>query len=267
MNTLETALLSALPHVVSRRILRYREMRRLGTRLKPAMQTAFVSSRYAAVKKARLDLLPSGTLQDLHCVVDVGANEGKWSEALLRQAPVKQLVAIEPNPVIFAGLQKRLARFSNVRCLKLAVGAAKGTLPFHNTQSSLCSSFLRPREEMRQFYGEAIEPRQKIQVPVERLDNVLTDFARISLLKIDVQGYERQVLQGASEVLRRTNRILIEANFVSHYQDDILFPELHRLLTGAGFALANLSPPFQKENLALWADALYHARKTPACVS
>ena len=110
---------------------------------------------------------------------------------------------------------------------------------------------------MRDLYGDAMQVKNIIRVPVKRLDDILTDFAEISLVKIDVQGYEREVLQGATASLYKTIWLLIEVNFVTHYEQHILFAEVNARLVAQGFALAGLSAPFRKGGRVLWADALY----------
>jgi hypothetical protein len=52
-------------------------------------------------------------------------------------------------------------------------------------------------------------------------------------------------------------KILIEANFRSHYEGNILFPEVHARLAASGFVLTGLSPPGILEEIALWCDCLY----------
>ena len=256
MNSVAEAIaIGLLPHVVAKRFLRWRELRLAGSPY--ALRTALRSTCYADYKTAHLDLLPQGTLRTLRTVVDVGANVGDWSQALLVCAPVGQLVALEPNPAVFKTLAARLRVFPNARCLNVAAGACKTTLPLHSTAGSQCSSLLTPKSEMVSVYGNAMEVTEKVEVPVEQLDDLLEEFAEVSLLKIDVQGYEREVLKGATATLNKTNWLLVEANFVAHYEQDILFPELNSRLAAQGFALAALSAPFLKHGRVLWADALF----------
>ena len=190
-------------------------------------------------------------------MVDVGANVGDWSHALLASAHVGQHVALEPNPAVFKTLEARPEAFPHARCLNVAAGASNTSLPLHSTLGSQCSSLLSPKSEMRDLYGDAMQVTNMVQVPVERLDDILRDFAEIFLMKIDVQGYEREVLQGATASLSKTKWLLIEVNFVAHYEQDILFAELNARLTAQGFGLAGLSAPFRKDSRVLWADALY----------
>ena len=141
--------------------------------------------------------------------------------------------------------------------MNLAASSQPGELPFHVTTGSQCASLLKPSDEMTQLYGSSFAEEKTITVKVETLDAMLAECAAISLLKIDVQGYEREALAGAKSVLAKTRCVLIEANYVSHYENDIRFAELDVLMVSHGFALANLSRPFIKQGRALWADALY----------
>ena len=253
-------LVDLLPHILAKRWQRWREVKDVGA-ARP-LRTAISPSRYVEFKRSQLHLLPPGFLGELRVVVDVGANVGDWSCALLRSTKLDTLIAIEPNPVVVGMLRARLAWAPQARVVNVAVGAEKGTLPFHATVGTVCGSLLVPRKRMERLYGDTMRVQRVIEVPVRRLDDVLADVAEVSLLKIDVQGSERAVLAGASATLRRTRMLLIEANFVSHYKGDILFSELHPLLERQGFALANLSPPFRIRGQVLWADALY-CRMTP----
>ena len=54
--------------------------------------------------------------------------------------------------------------------------------------------------------------------------------------------------------------MLLEVNYVSHYQGDLRFHALDGLMTDLGFGLSSLSPPFRSENFAMWGDALYLRR-------
>ena len=100
-------------------------------------------------------------------------------------------------------------------------------------------------------------------VQVLPLDDLLPSDRHVDLLKIDVQGVEREVLGGARKTLRNTSAVLMEVNFRSHYEGDDTFGPLHSLMTDAGFQLWSISPPYRgPSGEALWADALFvHAEE------
>lgn len=249
-----------LPHFLAKRIDRVREFQRVGLNRSRALELAMSVHKWSSYIEARINLLPSHFQRDCHTIVDVGANVGNWSSAILTTFNFESLIALEPNPAVFDALCKKLRVFKHAKCVKCGVSSQRGELPFYITSGSQCASVLKPNQAMSNIYGSDFDTTKTITVPVDTLDHLLAEITEISLLKIDVQGFEREVLRGAGQTLHKTKLVLIEANFVSHYENDICFPELDALMNSFGFALSNLSPPFQKNEFALWADALYRKR-------
>lgn len=79
-------------------------------------------------------------------------------------------------------------------------------------------------------------------------------------MKVDVQGYELAVLRGASEVLARTSAVLLEINYVDHYEGATRFNDIYEVMWDAGFKLAAVSEP-EMRGVPLWADALFISRQ------
>jgi FkbM family methyltransferase len=143
----------------------------------------------------------------------------------------------EPNPEAFAALSQRLGA-PGMRLHPIGVGAERGELPLQVTDNSEFTSFLRPGREITAHYGaSAVTVSKQLRVRVEPLDCILLDRQPIDLLKIDVQGYERGVIKGAHDCLARTRAVLIEANFVRHYEGDDSLDSLIPLLRKHGFSL------------------------------
>lgn len=87
------------------------------------------------------------------------------------------------------------------------------------------------------------------------------DVEQIGLLKVDVQGYEQSVLRGATEVLRRTRAVLLEINYIDHYENATRFDDVYQLLRDADFELAAVSEPELRRS-PLCADALFVRRRS-----
>jgi FkbM family methyltransferase len=243
--------LGLLPHALVEGVRDRRMLERLGaaTTRPPAA---------ALVRSAHLDLLPPGALSSLRTVVDVGANVGAWTRAVLTVARPKRLIAVEPAPQARRLLLAATANHPEVQIVEIAVGAATGEATFRVTADSHNASLLVPRtDEMDAFYGGGYAVVEELRVPVAPLDDITAELDTVDLLKIDVQGAERDVLAGGPETLAKTRLLMIEANLRSHYEGDLLLPDLHALLVDAGFALAGLSPPRVENGVALWCDALY----------
>lgn len=133
-------------------------------------------------------------------VVDVGANIGFITVRAARTA--SRVIAIEPHPMRFRYLERNVALngLNNVTCLNCALGAAEGELVLYDVDPTLGP---RPLDV-------SVTPgRGKChRVPLRTLDSLVEEA---ELVKIDVEGYEAEVLLGASKLLARGPRLVIEA--------------------------------------------------------
>jgi len=120
------------------------------------------------------------------------------------------------------------------------------------------ASLLQPREEMRAVIGSNWTISSEVQVKMTTLDRLFVDLGEVLLLKIDVQGYEKSVLAGAKQTLTKTRFVLIELNFMSHYDGGSWLGEVHQILTcDFGFYLANATAPQVLNGRASMIDGLY----------
>lgn len=245
------------PHGLVETAKLMRQLRRGGARRAAGLRVAISPSRRNAMHNSRLDLLPGRELETLGLVVDVGANVGDWSAALLEVAAPHRVIALEPGPETAEQLRARFCDDPRVRVVEAAAGPSNGRTSFHVTQHSHASSVVLSAGSHRHLLGPGADVMAEVDVEMVTLDALLADEGRISLLKIDVQGYERAVLAGAKDALAKTRWVLLEANFVHQYDGDALLPELVLTMEGAGFELANMSTPLVAQGQALFADALF----------
>lgn len=205
-----------------------------------------------------LSLFPPGFAKQIRHVVDVGANVGQWSGMLLDCLAVESLTIIEPGPAAFAELQKRFANDPRITLHNVAMGDKDGIGRLKLTRDTTGASLLQPREEMKTLIGRNWTVTSEIEVPVTTLDRLLADAKEISLLKIDVQGHEKAVLAGAKATLRKTRFLLVELNYMPHYEGGSWLGELHEMLVYQfGFFLANASRPLCLNGRASMSDGLY----------
>ena len=175
---------------------------------------------------------------DYRTIVDVGANIGQFSAAALIRWPDASVIAFEPLAHVASRLRETVAGSPNSEVHVAAVGSQDGSTQFHPHPYSLSSSVLATTAgAKRTFQWAAEEP--PVEVKLVRLDTVLGGWrpARPALLKIDVQGYEREVLNGATETLRSVDAIVIEQSFERFYDDQGLFTETDGLLRSLGWHL------------------------------
>ena len=205
-----------------------------------------------------LGLFPAGKWKSLRYVVDVGANVGQWSSALLELTRPEKLIIVEPGPVAFAELQKKFGNDPGVELHNVAIGDHEGSTTLRVTRDSTGASVLPPRAEMRDLIGNNWSVETEVQCPLRTLDSLLGGLPEISLLKIDVQGYEKEALAGAARTLAKTKFILIELNYMPQYEGGSWFGEMHELLTHQhGFTLVDATKPLRLNGRASMSDGLY----------
>ena len=136
-------------------------------------------------------------LPDNAMVVDVGANIGQFAFAIKAIQPTAQILCIEADPQTFGKLEANVGKWPGVRCVCAAAGSEHGKALLFRHPSSVMSSLV----------GDQSLPA--VQVQVVPLDD-LVDFSAVYLLKIDVEGFEDDVIRGAADVLRHTRYVQIE---------------------------------------------------------
>jgi FkbM family methyltransferase len=167
-----------------------------------------MNNTYEVLELELLELL----LQPGMTVLDVGANVGIHTSIAARSvAPGGTVYSFEPVPENFEILVRNLARnqLTNVVVEQIAIGNEVGRSTIYLADHSIGThSLLR---------SDKSNLAQSLSVPITTLDNYFCDQMPdvVNLLKIDVEGYEPNVLMGAIDLLRRTDQLLIEYNRVS----------------------------------------------------
>jgi FkbM family methyltransferase len=130
--------------------------------------------------------------------LDIGANIGCYSLLLAKLAPAGRVFAFEPSDFNFhlLHLNRALNDLGNLEIINLALADKNGEQEFCVAEDSCFSSF---RNTCRKKIS------QVVNVKTETLDNFVrrSGIAKINFIKIDVEGAEKLVLQGASDVLAR----------------------------------------------------------------
>ena len=156
-------------------------------------------------------------------VIDVGAHSGEFG--LWAQQFGSAYLGIEPDPTAFGALQRNLP---DAELEQVAVGAEQGTAEFSLATSTGDSSF-----------GKS--GGQTIEVRVETLDDVAQRVfpkGYIAILKIEAEGFEPEVLQGARQTLSRTKIVTVDAG--EERGGLSTAPECVNLLISSGFQLSQV---------------------------
>lgn len=160
-----------------------------------------------AIKQSRRVRTPDAPVR---LVLDVGAAWGDKTVTFLRAFPDASVYCFEPQARSRMRLARRVARWSDrVRVYPYGLFREDRQVPLRLYSYWDASSLLPISEPMRQGGKREVGVEQ---ITVRRLDACLEELriTRIDLLKIDVEGVEREVLEGADEALRRTDNVFIE---------------------------------------------------------
>ena len=213
--------------------------------------------------------LKSPWFQDygIRSVIDVGANEGQFARWARQALPEAQIYSFEPLADCHRTLCEQFVGDDRFEAFDFALGAARGEFEMNRNEYSPSSSLLVLDDAHRRAFPFAARV-DKQRVLVETLDGVLAQrtLAAPILLKLDVQGYETQVLAGASRMIARTHLILLELSLEQMYQGEPLFDEVYRSLYEAGFALRGVLDTLRspRDRRPLQIDALFERRGAKA---
>ena len=160
--------------------------------------------------------------------VDAGANIGLYSLAMSALAPDGRVYAFEPSPTAFGHLEENLRRnrVPNVEASPLALGDRAGTVEFHDFSYFSAGSFAAGEGSLLSSasYGSTVS-----QAPVTTLDQVAADvpLERVDLVKIDVEGAELSVLEGAAAVLAAHRpTVILEFNSFAFAMHQSVLPQV-----------------------------------------
>lgn len=178
-------------------------------------------------------------------LIDVGANEGQFGMMMRNYGFRGHMISFEPLPDAHAILSAEAAKHAPwTVARRCAVGERNGMTTL-NVASNLASSSIRMMGDLHHKAAPGIHMVGQIETPLQTLDAALeqNEFdAMGAVLKIDTQGYEKQVLDGAPETLAKIKGLQIELSLDQVYvgqEDWFYFLDVTR---NYGFKLWNLAP-------------------------
>ena len=184
-------------------------------------------------------------------VLDVGANVGQFGDLLLDLGFDGTLISFEAIPDV----HERLVRHANGRSRSwlvapcAALGSRRGEIEINISANSVSSSVL----SMRQTHVESAPQSQYIgkeTVNIERLDELAVQYIRPAaklFIKVDTQGYELEVLKGATGLWPRTVALQLELSLVPLYDQAPTFLDMITFMAANGFELFGFVPGFRDQ--------------------
>jgi FkbM family methyltransferase len=196
-------------------------------------------------------------------VLDVGANTGQFASAIRQGGYAGRIVSFEPLSQAHSELVLSSAADPMwdvyPRC---ALGDHAGEVEINISGNSLSSSILPMLESLRIAAPETVYEGKEI-VPIKTVDAVAGQYlkdARAPFLKLDTQGSEWLVLDGARDTLPHIKGMLVELSLVMLYGGQHLWREVIDRLEAEGFTLWGLMPVFsdQASGRSLQVDGMFY---------
>jgi len=197
--------------------------------------------------------------EELATVVDIGANRGQFSLAVRRWAPGATVFAFEPLPDPAARFRKVFEGDPKVVFHQAAVGPKTGEATIHVSAADDSSSLLPISEAQQRLFPGTGEIRTET-IRVERLDDFVAaeDIIVPAMLKLDVQGYELEALQGCEALLQCFAHVYAECSFVELYTGQALAHEVISWLRERGFPLSGVyNMSYDRNGSAVQGDFLF----------
>jgi len=203
-------------------------------------------------------------------IFDIGAHIGQSVKYLKSIFPDSQIYSFEPDPESFKKLISSVG--SQSKCYCLAMTHYDENAIFFRNNISHTNSLLKVNLKSVDSIGlsEAHKSgnndylsnfNNEISIRTNRLDTFIESekIKMIDLLKIDVQGSEKDVLNGAEKALDRTKVIVIEISFYDYYETQTSFKDIEQLIHPHGFSLYSISEISQNpmNGRTDWVEAIY----------
>jgi FkbM family methyltransferase len=187
------------------------------------------------------------SVHQIDVVFDVGANTGQFAERLRDAGFSGRIISFEPSTAAHLTLSKHATPDPNWTIApRMALGDMEGTITLNLAGNSASSSVL----PMLPSHANAAPESRYVgseNVDLRTLDSIAKDFvaqAERVFLKLDVQGFEYKVLQGAEKFLGQVVGIQIELSLVPLYEGEHLFKPMLHDLEERGYDLWSVFPGF-----------------------
>jgi len=197
-------------------------------------------------------------LHEKQIIIDVGAALGVTAQKFSKAFPTSDVYAFEPMPSTFQSLDKNVSANKKIIPVNKGLGKEEGEFTIHLSKRITSSSFLEMKKNIsNEFFSDNIKEVGAETVKVSTLDKEIPADKSISILKMDVQGYELEVLKGGTETLKRTALILVEMQNHDLYSNAPMYYDIDLFLREHGFELQDIIPSIRQDKKLYEWDGIY----------
>ena len=179
---------------------------------------------------------------DYRAIVDIGAHQGSFVDLTLPYFAPERVWAVEADPEYAAALKQKYADNTAVTIVPCAISNLNGHVKLRINSHRDSSSILPIEEISQRTFGLKMAETGMVEVPALTLDELFAreGIAHVDLMKVDIQGAERLMIEGGGIALAKVDMLYIELSFERFYSGAPLAHEIEALLWERGFRLRSL---------------------------
>jgi FkbM family methyltransferase len=176
-------------------------------------------------------------------VIDVGANCGQYGRFLRRIGYSGTIRSYEPLASAFADLKSAAAEDQRWEAHNLGLGQTEGVATLNVSENSESSSILPMMASHLHGYPQSryVATETVKMTTLARVLEGTTDVGGV-FVKVDTQGYEREVIEGAGNAISRVDGVQLEMSIIPLYEGESLLPEMITFMRDKGFVLMSVEP-------------------------
>ena len=190
---------------------------------------------------------------DIKGIIHVGGHFGEEIQEYVSNN-IRNIVIFEPLTRNFDILEKNVSNLNaNIQGYQVALGPEEKEVEMYvSSNDGLSSSLLKPKVHLTQYTDITFEEKETVEV--KTLDSY--SFSGYNFINMDVQGYELEVLKGATKTLENVDYVYCEVNRDEVYENNAYIEEIDQFLSK--YNMERVEVNWQG---GTWGDALYIKRK------
>ncbi|HYE31034.1 MAG TPA: FkbM family methyltransferase [Methylomirabilota bacterium] len=195
-------------------------------------------------------------------IYDIGGHQGLWAEMAQAIFNPDGIIVFEPQKSLHSVIDQRRRPSGSWQILDVALGDRDEARDMHVTDNEAASSLLQPvTSGVPETWRTNVVSSTK--VAVRTLDNLARELnlPKPDFVKIDVQGFEGQVLKGGASTFPHARRMVVEVSLREIYQGQAYVPEILAQANELGFALEDINDAVRDHSGRLWQADLWLRRK------
>ena len=193
-------------------------------------------------------------INQIKTIIDIGSNKGQFLLLGRSIFPAAKIYSFEPQ-IKYLNLQKIILGGKKIKYFNFGLGNVKKKTNFFITNREDSSSFLKPIKIKVDKY----KTKKIVKMSIKKLDKIIkkSEIKRPAIMKLDVQGYELEVLKGSKKLLKKIDFVITEISFKQVYKNQPTRKRLSKFLNKNNFKSKKILNISKMNNKLFQGDELF----------